>query len=91
MKTFCDCGQAATTRHANEQCCAECKRVVTSAQANLDEHIRKNRGGQRGGQFRVQSGNVVKRDRKEYMRQYRENNAKKILVYQKQYQQNVAA
>ncbi len=38
-RTHCDCGEPATTTHANEYVCEECKRVVTLACAELDKHM----------------------------------------------------
>lgn len=40
-RTHCDCGEPATTTHANEYVCEECKRVVTLACEQLDNFMNK--------------------------------------------------
>ena len=42
----CDCGQAADKRDGSGWSCAECRRVVSAAQAMLDEYITKKRAAE---------------------------------------------
>ena len=73
----CDCGQAADKRDGSGWSCAECRRVVSAAQAMIEEHIRKKRS--------AENEEAVQYKRIDWARGYRAEHREELRIYHRAY------
>ena len=85
----CDCGQPAYKRDGSGWFCQACEIAVKTALRRLDEWITYSRAKDRFANGETQGYRELngeqRRERTDYMRDYRDKNRRKLVAYSKRY------